>query len=155
MFILLYGIVFGGNATNSKQVFVAQKKIIRNIMNVNFKTSCRGFFKRLYIMPLYSQYIFSLLLLVVKNMHLFVKNAGIHTINTQQSVNLHLPSVKLTKYKKGTYYMGAEMFQHVPWTIRKLSNNVEKFRIAPKNFLLKESFYSINEYLEWPNKKPL
>jgi hypothetical protein len=48
-----------------------------------------------------------------------------------------------------------EMFNHLPWTIRKLSNNVEKFRIATKNFLLKESFYSINEYLEWPNKSPL
>jgi hypothetical protein len=45
---------------------------------------------------------------------------------------------------------GVEMFNHLPWTIRKLSNNVEKFRIATINFLLKESFYSINEYLEWP-----
>jgi hypothetical protein len=88
-------------------------------MNVNFKTSCRGFFKRLNILPLYSQYTFSLLLLVVKNMHLFVKNAEVHTINTPQSVNLHLTSVKLTKYKKGTY-MGAEMFNHLPWTRRKL-----------------------------------
>jgi hypothetical protein len=74
-----------------------------------------------------------------------VKNAEIHAINTRQSVNLHLPSVKLTKYKKGTYYMGVKMFNHLPRTIRKLSNNVEKFRITTKNFLLKESFYSINE----------
>jgi hypothetical protein len=37
--IITYGIVFWGNATNSKQVFVAQKRIIRNIMNTNSKTS--------------------------------------------------------------------------------------------------------------------
>jgi hypothetical protein len=36
--------------------------------------------------------------------------------------------------------MGVEIINHLPWTIRKLSNNVEKFRIATKNFLLKESF---------------
>jgi hypothetical protein len=47
------------------------------------------------------------------------------------------------------------VFNHLPWTIRKLSNNVEKFRIATKNFLLKESFYSIDEYLEWTNGNPL
>jgi hypothetical protein len=59
--IITYGIAFWGNATNSKQVFVAQKRIIRDIVNVNFKTPCHGFFKRLNILPLYSQYIFSLL----------------------------------------------------------------------------------------------
>jgi hypothetical protein len=35
------------------------------------------------------------------------------------------------------------------------NNNVERFRIATKNFLLKESLYSIDEYLEWTNKNPL
>jgi hypothetical protein len=72
--IITYGIAFWGNATNSKNVFTVQKIIIRNIMNTNFRASCRGFFKGLYIHPFYSQYIFSLLLLVVKNMHLFVIN---------------------------------------------------------------------------------
>jgi hypothetical protein len=46
--------------------FIVQKRIIRSIMNANPKTSCRGFFKRLNILPFYSQHIFSLLLLVVK-----------------------------------------------------------------------------------------
>jgi hypothetical protein len=148
-------IVFWGNATNSKQVFVAQKRIIRNIMSTNSKTSCRALFKYLNMLPFYSQYIFSLLLLVVKNMHLFVINAEIHTINTQHSVNSHLPLVKLTKYKKGTYYMGIVMFIYLPWNIRKLSNEVENFRIATKNFFLKESFYSLEEYLKWTIKNPL
>jgi hypothetical protein len=153
-FIITYGIVFWGNDTNSKQVFVAQKRIIRNIMNTNSKTSCRGLFKYLNMLPIYSQYIFSLLLLVVKNMHLFVINAEIHTINIQQSVNFHLPLVTLTKYKKGTYYMGIVMFNHLPWNIRKLSNEVENFRMATKNFLLKESFYSLEEYLKCTIKNP-
>jgi hypothetical protein len=48
-------------------------------MNVNPKASCWGFFKRLNILPFHSQCIFFLLLLVVKNMHLFVINNEIHT----------------------------------------------------------------------------
>jgi hypothetical protein len=82
-------------------------------MNANPKASCRGFFKRLNILPFFSQYIFSLSLFVVKNIHFFTINAEIHATNPRQSTNLHLPSVKLTKYKKGVYYMGTIIFNYI------------------------------------------
>jgi hypothetical protein len=44
--------------------------------------------------------------------------------------------------------MGIVMFNHLPWNIRKLLNDVENFRIATKNFLLKKSLYSIDEYIK-------
>jgi hypothetical protein len=69
--VIAHGIAFWGNATNSKSVFIVQKGIIRSIMNANPRATCRGFFKNLNILPFYSQYILSILLLVVKNMHLF------------------------------------------------------------------------------------
>jgi hypothetical protein len=50
--------------------------------------------------------------------------------------------------------MGIVMFNHLPWNIRKLSNDIENFRIATENILLKESLYSINEYLKRPIKNP-
>jgi hypothetical protein len=67
--IITYGLPFWGNATNSKNVFIVQKRIIRNIMNVNPKASCWGLFRRLNILTFFSQYMFSLLLLVVKNIY--------------------------------------------------------------------------------------
>jgi hypothetical protein len=152
--IITYGIAFCGNATNSKNVFIVQKRIIRDIINANPKASCWRFFKHLNILPFYSQYnIFSLLLLIVKNMHLFVINTKIYTINTRQSINLHLPSVRLTKCKKGVYYMGTEISNHLSHNIRELSNDVNNFKLVTKNFLLNESFYSINEYLDWSVKR--
>jgi hypothetical protein len=84
--VITYGITFWGNATNSKNVFIIQKRIIRNIMSVNAKVSCRGLFKYLNRLPFYSQYIFSLLLLVVKNMHLFVLNTEVHIVTYTTSV---------------------------------------------------------------------
>jgi hypothetical protein len=51
--------------------------------------------------------------------------------------------------------MGIVMFNHLALNIRKLSKDVENFRITAKNFLLKEYFYSINEYLKWPIKNNL
>ncbi|PNF31336.1 hypothetical protein B7P43_G10907, partial [Cryptotermes secundus] len=151
--IIVYGIAFWGNATNSKDVFIVQKRIIRSIMNVNSRASCRGFFKYLNILPFYSQYILSLLLLVVKNMHLFALNAEIHVINTRQSTSLHVPLINLAKYKNSVCCMGIKIFNNLPHNLRKLSSDYKKFKLAINNFLLNQSFYSINEYLEWSKER--
>jgi hypothetical protein len=119
-------------------------------MNVNSKASCRRLFKYLNILPFYYQYILSLLLLVVKNMHLFVLNTEIHVINTRQSINLHVPSIKLAKCKNCVYYMGIVIFNHLPRDLREFSNEYNKFI---KNLLLNQSFYSINKYLEWSEER--
>jgi hypothetical protein len=55
--------------------------------------------------------------------------------------------------QKGVYYMGTVIFKHLPRDIRELSYDVKKFKSVIKNFLLKESFYLINEYLEWSAKQ--
>jgi hypothetical protein len=49
--------------------------------------------------------------------------------------------------------MGIVIFSHLPRDIRELSYDVKKFKSVIKKFLLKESFYSINEYLEWSAKQ--
>jgi hypothetical protein len=51
--VISYGIIFWGNAYSSKNAFLAQKRIIRNIMNANPTASCHGFFKRLNILPFF------------------------------------------------------------------------------------------------------
>jgi hypothetical protein len=72
-------------------------------------------------------------------------------INARQSSNLYLPSVNLSKCKNGPCSMGIKIFNHLPRDIRKLLYDVNKFKVASKNFL-KEYFYSINEYFEWSDK---
>jgi hypothetical protein len=49
--------------------------------------------------------------------------------------------------------MGIVLLNHLPCNIRELTNDVRNFKLVTKNFLSKESFYSINEYLEWPVKR--
>ena len=65
--IISYGIIFWGISTNSKIIFKTQERIIRIITNSTNMDSCRDLFKKLGILPLQSQYIFSLLMFVVKN----------------------------------------------------------------------------------------
>jgi len=60
---------------HSVKVFKIQKRIIRIITNSNRYDICRPLFKQLGILPLPSQYIFSILLFVVKNKNLFQLNS--------------------------------------------------------------------------------
>jgi hypothetical protein len=63
---LAYGINFWGNSCFSDNIFRIQKRIIRFITNSRKRDSCRELFKKLQILTLQSQYIFSLLVFVVK-----------------------------------------------------------------------------------------
>ena len=64
--ITSYRIIFGGNTPNSIKVFRMQKKkVIRIISKSKKMDSCSELFKTMEILPLYSQYMFSLLMYVV------------------------------------------------------------------------------------------
>jgi hypothetical protein len=63
-------------------------------------------FKKLQILPLYSQYIHSLLMFVVKNNRdLFELNTSIHKISTRYNNDLHLPSAQLKLFQKGVFFI--------------------------------------------------
>jgi len=54
--IMSYGIILGGNQPYSDKIFKIQKRVIRIITNSRMRDSCRELFKKLEILPLYSQY---------------------------------------------------------------------------------------------------
>jgi hypothetical protein len=114
--------------------------------NSNKNASCRELFKKLNILPLQSQYIYSIILFITKNKDHFSPNSHIHTINTRHNNNLYVPAANLTLYQKGVYYSGIKIFNHLPTTIKNLSDYKNKFQIALKKFLLNNSFYSLEEY---------
>ena len=101
--VLNYGIIFWGNSTFSRTIFITQKRIVRIIVKAKARDSCRAMFSKLGILTLYSQYIFSTLF-VVKHKDTFTFNVELHKINTRHKLDLHVPSVNLTKVQKGVYY---------------------------------------------------
>jgi hypothetical protein len=130
-------------------VFTLQKKIIRTITNTKPRDSCRAAFKKLEIITLYSQYIYSLVLYTVNNKHLFDANNEIHKYKTRNNNNLHLPLASLSKFNKGAYISGIKVFNHLPQYIKDLTNNQTYFKSTLKRFLYHHSFYSMNEYYNY------
>jgi hypothetical protein len=147
--IMTYGIIFWGSSPYIDNIFKLQKRTISIMINVGNRVSCRESFKKLNILPLHSQYILSLLFLVVKNVDEFKSNFEVHSINTRHRSDLFPPATKLTKYHKGVYYSGIKIFNHLPQSIKNLSWNVKKFKLTLKKFLLLGSFYTLDEYLDW------
>jgi hypothetical protein len=141
---MMYGIIFWGSSPYSDNIFKIQKRTIRIMMNVGNGVSCRELFKKLNILPLHSQYILSLLLFVVKNIKEFKSNFKVHSINTHHRSDLFPPATKLTKYHKAVYYWGIKIFNHLPQSIKNLSWNVNKFKLA-----LKVSFVGFVLYTWW------
>jgi hypothetical protein len=58
-FIMTYGLVFWGNSYHSNTVFKLQKRITRIMMGIRDRESCREYFRKLKILPLQSQYIYT------------------------------------------------------------------------------------------------
>jgi hypothetical protein len=141
---------FSGEIHHSTLViFKIQKRIIQILPKSKSRDSCRQLFKRLEILPLQSQYIFSILLFVVKNKELYTTNQEIHDINTRSITNLHLPVCNLTLFQKAAYCSGIKLFNHLPQKIKSLSNVIKLFKPALKRFLNLHSFYSVEEYFEY------
>jgi hypothetical protein len=65
--VMSYGIIFWGNSAHSINTFKLQKMIIRIIIHSRNRDSCRHMFMKLDILPFYSQYLFSLLIFVIRS----------------------------------------------------------------------------------------
>jgi hypothetical protein len=100
-------------------------------------------FKNWGILPFYSQYIFSLMLVVVRNTHFT------HGVNTRHKTDFHFPTVRLTAFKDGAFFMGMKIFNHLSANIKILSNRIELFKPTLNKYLLRQSFYSLEEYFSY------
>jgi hypothetical protein len=90
---------------------------------------------------------------VVKHKDLFKVNTEVHEINTRHKVDFHVPSVRLTRIKKGLYYSGITLFNALPLRMKQASQDVKKFKYELKAFLIKNSFYSVEEYFNMNDKQ--
>ena len=144
--LMTYGIILLSNSTHSIHVFRPPKRVIRIITDSRPRDSCRQLFKKLGILSLMLQYIFSLLLFIVNNKALFQMNSEIHNINARYNSGFHRLHINLTTYKNGTYYTGIKVVNYLPTHIKNLCHNVNLFILALRDFIHFYSFYTSEEY---------
>jgi hypothetical protein len=67
-------------------------------------------------------------------------------------LDFHVSSVSLTKVKKGVYYSGITLFNSLPLNMKKVAHNINIFKHELRKFLMENSFYSDEEYIDRNNK---
>lgn len=142
---LRYGICFWGDSTLSHDVFLAQKRIVRCITGVSSTHTCKGIYKDLKILTLYSLYIFEICLFVFKNKNKFLTNSNYHQINTRQSNHLHLPLSRVNIAFKAPSRIGAKIFNSLPSDL-KSTDKETIFKKKLKLFLVDKCLYNTTEY---------
>jgi hypothetical protein len=133
--IMSHGLVFWGNSCHSNTVFKLQKRIIRIMVGIGARESCREYFRKLKILTLHSQYIYSLLLFVINNRPHFKINSDIHNINTRNKLDFQYPQARLSVYQKGAHYTGIRLFHRLPGSLKQMSHDPKQFQTALKGFL--------------------
>jgi hypothetical protein len=147
-FVMAHGIILWGNSSYTMKLFRIQKKIIRIMLGLKKRDSCRDAFREMKILPLCSQYIYSMMLYIVNNIHLFITNTEVHDISTRQNVKLFPSSTSFMKVQKGAYYSGIKMYNSLPKELKQLSNDQKSFEPALKRFLHANSFYKLSKYFK-------
>jgi hypothetical protein len=142
-----YGIIFWGSSSTMHNIFLMQKRIIRIMLGLGPRSSCRGAFRKFDILTVPSLYIYALMMFAVNNPDSFQSNSTIHCINMRQKNQLHLPMVKFSSIQEGVIYASIKIFNNLPPNLLKHYADRTAFRSELKKFIDKNAFYSIDEFL--------
>ena len=76
-------------------------------------------------------------------------NSEVHSFNARSNYDLHIHVANLTVFQKGVWYSGIKIYNHLPPTLKQLSYDIFKFKVALKRFLLTNSLFTLEEYYSW------
>jgi hypothetical protein len=116
-------------------------------MGMKHRESCRPAFRKLKIVTLTSQYILSLMTLMVNNLEYFTFNYTIHNKLTRHGRNLHVPQSHLAMRQKGVYYRSAKIFNSLYDYLINLIHDKNQFIGEIKYILSHNPSYTIIEFL--------
>jgi len=149
--LLRFGILFGwgGGGAEGKltiRILRIQKRVIRSMVGVSARTSCRQLLKESNIITLVSLYIMEVICNVRKH-HQFVDlNSNIHAHNTRRKMDIHIKSYNTDLYKRSVINMGTKLYNKLPGYIKEI-DSYKTFKKELKSLLLLHSFYSMEEFV--------
>jgi len=108
--------------------------------------SCREGLKELDILTVPCLYIYALMLYVVKKLNIYCTNSSVNGMNTRKPNKVHIPSVRLSSLQTVVYCSSVNIFNRLPQNIFKFCNNVNAFKNFLRDCLVKNAFYSIEEF---------
>ena len=113
------------------------------------RSSCRGLFSKFEILPVPCQYILSLMLFIIDNPNNFQTGLEIRGLHSRSKNHLSIPIPNLTSVQKGMTCSGIKIYNSLLSNILNIKNCRKQFKNKLQRYLLNNSFYSVNEFLEF------
>lgn len=148
--LISYGILCWGNCSTVNKIFVQQKRILRNMLNLPYSTSCREHFREQGILTVPSMFILASVCDVRKNINSYAKCGDINFYNTRTANDLYVPAHRIKQVGTGPFVLSVKLYNNLPDTIKRTSS-FKHFKNNVKNFLKANTFYTIAEYIEYCN----
>lgn len=142
--VIRYGIIVWGNSVDISRVFIAQKKCIRAIFNLKWSESCRPVFQSNKLLTVPSIYIYEVAKFIRANPALFEVKDNVNKRKATR-VLLQMPVPRLELFRRNCVYMAPLIYNTLPKSITELP--YKKFCITLKKWLIKENYYSVQEFL--------
>jgi hypothetical protein len=89
------------------------EETVRIMVGVKTQHSCRELFKKLPILSLPCEYIFSLLIFIINNQEHFQANSAVHSVNTRNKHHLHRLVANLTYVFRKAHIILASKFSTI------------------------------------------
>lgn len=149
--VLQYGLIFWGSSSHLNKAFIVQKKILRCMSKSHPLSSCKPLFRRYGILTLPSLYIYLLLLHIIGNKNLLIKNKEVHSCHTRRDENIYQPYSRLTIGQHSPDYMGIKCLNKIN-SVEKI-NNARDIKTKVYDILLNNAFYTVSEFFQYCEKK--
>jgi hypothetical protein len=143
---LSYGLLLWGNSAHVRDILLLQKKAIRTISYSDRLAHCRPLFVEYRIQTVINLYIYSVLLYTKKNLTVHQLRKDIHSYNTRSNRTIDTPFCRLSKTQNSYENVGLKLFNKLPQEWIEAPAGLFKQRVY--SWLLKNPFYSLNEFLE-------
>jgi len=127
--LLQFGIIFWSTTTNLHKALTMQKRIIRVMLGLRHRSSCRQKFKKLQILTVSSAHILEMMMFVIKHHTKYQTNDSNHSKDIRPK-KIHLLSIRLSSGQKGVCSSSIRIlinFHHtlyncmkIQWTLRTL-----------------------------------
>ncbi|XP_044747620.1 uncharacterized protein LOC123308825 isoform X1 [Coccinella septempunctata] len=141
--LLAYGLIFWGGGSQEERVFIVQKKALRTMFRMSYRTSCRNIFKAQNIMTLPGLFIYRTLLFMHKNKNYFQDFEN--TNNTRRKFAYFFPTHKLSLTEHNPMYTAIKLFNFLPKHIRDIKEYTT-FRKSLHRLIMNIEPYSISEF---------
>lgn len=143
--LMEYAIINWGHATSCYRIFALQRRAVRIVGGVGYRSDCKELFRSLKILTFPCLFILQCLIFIKQNLANLNLQEDFHEHDTRYKKDIRSEYLRLKKSQNGQNFLAIKFFNCLPSNIRELSLHLFKNKV--KCFLVNMCCYTFEEYL--------